>query len=171
MSGITLAHYHSYLMMSSVIDHLSHKVNTKYWNKHNNLNSPTSNPSKRMPTERAAIIQTKSKGTQVCYIGPVKCPSSKLLRRVATKLKYPSELLCRAIHSPNSQAPAPSNQDAQEHFLQERLEWSAILGKLNSLKGATQPDVTSLISAPDVSTFIAFTTTPGPKKMREPGLI
>jgi hypothetical protein len=60
----------------------------------------TSNPSKRLPpTERGAIFQrskklksrffyrrTKGKGAQICYTGPVKCPS-KLLHRVATKLK------------------------------------------------------------------------------------
>eukprot|EP00978_Attheya_sp_CCMP212_P025333 scaffold81193_cov68-Attheya_sp.AAC.3 len=66
------------------------------------LHIVATNLKQRSPTERAAIFQrsqklmsrsfyqrTKSKDAQVCYTGPVKCPS-KLLHRVATQLKQRS---------------------------------------------------------------------------------
>eukprot|EP00978_Attheya_sp_CCMP212_P025331 scaffold81193_cov68-Attheya_sp.AAC.1 len=44
----------------------------------------------------------------------------------------------------------------------------SLKGLLHLIKRVTQPKVGSLISTPDLFTFVAFHTTPGTKKMREP---
>eukprot|EP00978_Attheya_sp_CCMP212_P033085 scaffold131938_cov70-Attheya_sp.AAC.1 len=186
------------------MDYLSQKA-TEYRNKLNQLNPFTSNPSKRTPTERAAIFQrskklkcrffyrrTKSKGAQLCYSGPIKC-HSKLLRQLAAKRKHPKPLdawLRRAMNSPNFRAPSLPKQDDQEGYFRKHWSCRTILEKLVKLARATrpdvdarrrfilqrlhlvqlvtQPDVSELISTPDVDTFVAFPTAPETKKMREP---
>eukprot|EP00978_Attheya_sp_CCMP212_P048437 scaffold520491_cov145-Attheya_sp.AAC.1 len=177
----------------------------KYRNKLNPFNSSTSNPIKRTPTERAAVFQQskklksrffyrrmKSKDAQVCYTGPVKCPS-KLLRQVAVKRKHPKPSdawLRRAMNSPNFHTPTLPNQDDNwwyfwKHWTRKDVEdnlealvrntqpdvearWRDILEKLHHIDVLTHPDEGTLMSTPDVSDCVAFPTTTESKKLREP---